>query len=210
LNFFSHAVVAAWHSKDPSFVLGAMLPDLLGMTGLRLREVYDPELARGVALHHATDGVFHVAPVFTRLCGEAIARLTTAGVERGTARAVGHVGVELLLDGALSDDAAARSLYIAALELAADGGLDGRLSLVESADLNRLTSGLRRLSGAPIPEAYREPGIVAERLRAILAPRPRLAMRERDFAPVQAWAEAVRPTVVDRRHELLEQVRSAL
>jgi hypothetical protein len=210
LNFYSHAVVAAWHSQNPSFVLGAMLPDLLGMTGLRLREVYDPELARGVALHHATDGAFHVAPVFTSLCGDAIARLTRAGVERGTARAVGHVGVELLLDGALSDDSDARTLYTAALELAVGGGLNDRVALAQPSDIPCLTSGLRRLSRAPIPEAYRDPAVVADRLRAILAPRPRLAMREQDLEPVQTWATDVRPIIVVRRQELLDQVRHAL
>ncbi len=210
LNFFSHALVATWQSHDPRFVLGAMLPDLLGMMGLRLREAHDPELARGVDLHHATDSAFHSAPVFTQLCSEAIARLTAETVERGTARAVGHVGVELLLDGALSGDAVVRAVYADALALAADGGLEDRLSVTEPGGLARLSAGLRRLSAAPIPEAYRQADVVADRLRVILAPRPRLAMRERDVGPVRTWARAAQPSVIDRRLELLEQVRRAL
>jgi hypothetical protein len=29
VNFFGHATVASWHSDEPAFALGAMLPDLL-------------------------------------------------------------------------------------------------------------------------------------------------------------------------------------
>ena len=210
MNFFSHAVVASWQSREPSFVLGAMLPDLLGMIGIRLSHARDPDLQRGIALHHATDSAFHAAPVFTSLCGEAIARLTQAGVERGTARAVGHVGIELLLDGALSESQPARAVYAAALEFANRGPLTELMSVTPDAGLARLSSGLRRLAGAPIPEAYREPDVVADRLRVILAGRPRLAMREQDLEPVRSWAHATRPLVAGRSQELLAQVRRAL
>jgi hypothetical protein len=187
-----------------------MLPDLLGMTGVRLQATSDAELQRGIDLHHATDAAFHAAPIFTAFCAEAIAHLTEQGVERGTARAVGHVGVELTLDGALSGEADLRALYVAALDVAVSGGLEGKLTIKPAEDLTRLAAGLGRLARAPIPEAYARPDIVADRLRIILASRPRLAMRSKDFEPVRVWAERVRPAVVERSQELLDQVRLGL
>ncbi len=210
LNFFAHAVVASWHSSNARFVLGAMLPDLAGMTGIRLHGASDVEVQRGIDLHHTTDAAFHTAPIFTTFCAEAIARLSGEGVERGTARAVAHVGVELTLDGVLGHDHESRELYAAALDVAISGGLAGKLSVTPAADIERLTIGLGRLARAPIPEAYADPEVVADRLRVILASRPRLAMRASDFDPVRRWALDVRPRVADRSQELLEQVRAGV
>ena len=67
MNFFGHAVVATWHATEPRFVLGAMLPDFAAMIRARPPAARDPELARGIALHHATDEVFHDAPTFREL-----------------------------------------------------------------------------------------------------------------------------------------------
>jgi hypothetical protein len=205
-----------------------MLPDLASMAGVRVHSASDLELQRGIDLHHATDAAFHAAPIFTSFCAEAIARLTGEGVERGTARAVAHVGVELTLDGVLSSQRESRALYSAALDVAVSGGLEGALSVTPAGErrrptitrnsrasecseaLARLTAGLGRLARAPIPEAYAEPEVVADRLRMILASRPRLAMRPSDVAPVQRWAADVRPLVAARSQELMQQVRAGV
>lgn len=210
MNFFAHAVVAAWHTSEPRYVLGAMLPDLANMVGVRVERAIDPELARGVALHHETDAAFHAAPHFTSLCADAIEALGHAGVERGSARAVGHVGVELLLDGALSQDAAALQSYRAALDFAQRSELGALLQTIQPDGADRLRHGLSRLAAAPLPAAYREPAFVAQRLRAILAPRPRLALRAGDLTHVQRWAEAVQPRVIADHPELLDEVRQRL
>jgi acyl carrier protein phosphodiesterase len=210
MNFFAHALVAAWHSSEPRYVLGAMLPDLASMASVRIERASDGELARGIALHHQTDAAFHAAPHFTSLCSDAIESLSSAGVERGTARAVGHVGVELLLDGALSRDADALQCYRAALEFAQRSDLAALLHTSQPDGADRLRNGLSRLAVAPLPAAYREPRFVAQRLRAILAPRPRLAMRPGDLAHVERWAEAVQPRVIADRTGLLDDVRRRL
>src|SRR5262245_49760363 len=103
MNFFGHATVACARDAAPRFVLGSMLPDLAGMASLRIRGVHDPELERGVELHHATDRAFHGLPPFRAVCSAALTLLEPQGVSRASARAVGHVGAELLLDGLLSD-----------------------------------------------------------------------------------------------------------
>jgi acyl carrier protein phosphodiesterase len=208
LNFFAHAIVASRRSRAPRFVLGAMLPDLVSMIGVRVAHADDPELARGIELHHATDSAFHAAPAFTALCSGSISGLCERGVGRGTARAVAHVGVELLLDGALSVNAPERALYGAALAAAADGGLSQLLTLAPPHGLPRLSAGLARLASSQLPEAYRDAAFVADRLRVILARRPRLAMAEGDYEKVAEWAETIQASVLACSHELLEHVVS--
>jgi acyl carrier protein phosphodiesterase len=208
LNFFAHAIVASRRSHAPRFLLGAMLPDLVGMIGVRITHTADAEIASGIELHHATDSAFHAAPAFTALCSDSISGLCERGVGRGTARAVAHVGVELLLDGALSGDAPERALYAAALAAAADGGLDQLLTLAQPHGLPRLSTGLARLAASRLPEAYRDPAFVADRLRVILAPRPRLAMAEGDYEKVAEWSENIQQSVLACSRELLEHVVS--
>jgi hypothetical protein len=211
LNFFAHSKLALWRSDDPRFALGAMLPDLTGMLGLRLRHVEHEALAAGVAYHHATDAAFHAAPIFLTLCAHGVATLSEAGVGRGTARAVAHVGTELLLDGALSrDDGDALLAYRAALEIGARERLVDHLELAGSADAQALHDGLIRLASAPIPEGYRDVAFVFARLRSILARRPRLAMQGSEFARVQQYLEEIQPRVTRLATELLEQVRVGL
>jgi len=59
-----------------------------------------------------------------------------------------------------------------------------------------------------LPEAYRDPAFVADRLRLILARRPRLAMAEGDYEKVAEWAETIQPSVLACSRELLEHVVS--
>ena len=189
MNFFGHATLALRQSDDPRFVLGSMLPDLVSMAGVRIAEARDPMLAAGIALHHETDARFHGAPVFTELCHGANEELQAAGVGRATARAVGHVGSELLLDGLLSFDDRARAVYKRALEHSVREPMHDALSLKGDATTQELQAMLARLHRAPLPEGYREPRFVLERLHMILARRPRLAFKDGDLEPTQRWLE---------------------
>jgi len=192
VNFFGHATLAARQSDDPRFVLGAMLPDLVSMAGVRIAQATDPVLAAGIALHHETDARFHAAPVFTELCRSANEELQAAGVGRATARAVGHVGSELLLDGILSYDDVALDAYDRALAHSVREPMDGALSLKGAATTQELQALLARLHRAPLPQGYREPSFVLDRLQTILARRPRLAFQSSDLDPTQRWLERAR------------------
>lgn len=209
MNFFGHAVVARWRSDDRRFLLGAMLPDFSAMLGLPVAQPAQRELQTGVDYHHATDAAFHGCEHFTRLCGGAIEQLTTGGVERGTARAVSHVGVELLLDGALSYDAAAVAAYKAALMRALEADLVHELAW-PAERAARLQQGLTRLVAAPLPEGYRDPRFVVERLQVILARRPRLAIKPADMPRVTSYMNVLHHELSGVWPELLEQVRSRL
>ena len=197
VNFFGHATVAVRICPDPRFVLGSMLPDLLSMAGIRLTAVDDAEVARGIALHHETDRVFHDLPSFRAACGSALLALEPDGVARGAARAVGHVGSELLLDGLLSGNRAARQCYAAALRVGVSERIEQRFAFREGGEPAHLREVLLRLQHAPLPEGYVDPEFVCDRLQVILSRRPRLALQPGDRAKVLRW--------LDRARDHLEQ-----
>ena len=212
MNFFGHAVVGLWHSNDARFVLGAMLPDLCGMLGIRASRAEDAnstEIAAGIEFHHRTDAAFHGCERFVALCSQTVEALTAQGVGRGTSRAVGHVGTELLLDGLLSKQRDARAVYTRALALAVDERLSDSL-FADPMQQARMHKGLERLLRAPIPEAYSDPMFVADRLQWILSSRPRLAMQPSDAPVVQEELARLAEDVSATWTGILDQVRARL
>jgi hypothetical protein len=209
MNFFGHAVVGLWHSDDRRFLLGAMLPDLCGMLGIRVARADEPRICAGIDFHHRTDAAFHGAERFVQLCSESVETLTAQGVGRGTSRAVGHVGTELLLDGVLSRQGDASTAYREALALAVDERLAQHV-LVSEEDQARLHRGLTRLVRAPMPEAYLDTTFVIDRLQAVLASRPRLAMQHSDVVHVHKQLQHLSEAVTTDWATLLDQVRRRL
>ncbi len=206
MNFFGHATVAAWLSPDPRWVLGAMLPDFASMSRARLFGAEDAVVEAGVALHHATDDAFHGAPSFLELYARGAEALEAAGVGRGAARAVAHVGTELLLDGLLLDDPEAARCYRAAVALPREPlGLrfrDGGAARFAALDA--------RLREHDLPEDYRSPERVALRLEQILARRPRLAFAPDERPAVVAYLERTQGTLVHAAPRLMAEVRRGL
>jgi acyl carrier protein phosphodiesterase len=207
MNFFGHATVACMRSEEPRFLLGAMLPDFGSMAGTRFDALLDPALARGVELHHETDRLFHAAPPFRLACASALTVLEPQGVGRATARAVGHVGSELLLDGLLSFDERVRTAYASSLRFALDERVERSIAWKGPADAERLRTLLVRLHAAPLPEGYRDLDFVCDRLEHILARRPRLSMKPDDRAPVRAWLADAAQHLDRERDALLQALR---
>jgi hypothetical protein len=205
VNFFGHALVAHHCRLGDEGALGAMLPDFAGMAGLRLL-ASEGALRQGVELHHDTDRRFHAHPTFVGLCASGIDTLVAQGVARGPARASCHVGLELLLDGALAGDAAARARYRAALERARDPHLTRGLQFRESDGAERLGLLAERLRTAPLPQAYADASRVAERLAHLLSYRPRLALDAASRAHVAAWLVEVQPELSSRAPALLRDL----
>lgn len=171
LNFYAHACLAADDNADPYFVAGAMLPDFAPALNLRLKDLAEeaPEaIAAGIRHHRAVDLAFHGQPAFLDLTERWRDRLSRElGLRRGVARAVAHVGIELLLDGWLVGDGAPRPAYRAGLEA-------GRQHYAERCPA--LGDAFERLLASPLPRAYSDPEVAAERIRRILSRRPRLAL----------------------------------
>jgi hypothetical protein len=178
VNFFGHAALAAARQGDPGFVLGAMLPDLAPLAGLRIAAVDAEDVAAGRAFHFAADARFHADPRFVSWAVEAAALLQARGIARGPARGAAHVGVELLLDGWLAESAGVPSLYRRALGDAP--ALAAGIRFRAGASARPFPELCARLLAAPLPEAYGRPAFVAERVVRILARRPRLALAVRE------------------------------
>jgi hypothetical protein len=209
MNFFGHAWLAAKRRSDPAFVFGAMLPDLAGMLRLRVESVRDAHLEEGRRFHLATDAVFHRLPAFERLNRASTRALREAGLRSGPARAVGHVGVELLLDSWIAERHGTPAPYAPALgrgpSLLRSVSFRGRPDPAPLADL------CRRIAGARLPpEDWCAPDRLAARLVRILAPRPRLALVASELPALQIWAAEGRAAVAAEAPLMLEQLETLL
>ncbi|MEY2399153.1 MAG: hypothetical protein QOJ00_2327 [Actinomycetota bacterium] len=169
--------MATAQSSDPSFWLGAALPDLQREAGVAVGDDWPVSVLAGVASHRAADAVFHDLPVFRDQSGALTRSLLTAGVPRGAARAIGHAGWELLLDGTLIDDEAVTGAYAAAM--------------AEPASDPAWQHALRRRIERGVPRFYGDPARVAELLLRVLSTRRLLAFgREHLESVTNALAEA--------------------
>jgi hypothetical protein len=216
MNFFGHAALAARHFADltpapsardlPTLCLGAMLPDFIGMLRLGRPTVTDAVLSRGIAFHHGTDEVFHELEAFQRLSRGAFAWLSERNLPRGPARAVAHMGIEMLLDEAFATDPHAREAYVAALRVP----LAERMHFPIATDAERLAALQQALLGRA--ESYQLPSaeLVAERIRRSLSARPRLATDDAGQALLVTWIAAARPLVTAEAPGVLATLRTRL
>jgi hypothetical protein len=206
MNFFGHAVVAGWHSTEPAFVLGAMLPDLAQILSTRLARARHPLIARGVRCHLATDRCFHRSEIFRALESRALAELAAAGVAKGPRRGVAHIGVELLIDDELATDENARRVFAAALAWAAQGGADDGVEWSTACAPPELGGLCARLLEVGRSRARLTPERLAARLASILQRRPRLALESRDVDAIARWAESAAPEVARRLPALVAEL----
>jgi hypothetical protein len=194
MNFFGHAAVATDFERDPAFILGSMLPDFCSMLSARPPALHDSRLVAGVRLHHATDLVFHELETFQRLSREAHRRLLALGVGRGAARAVAHIGVELMIDDVLAERQVLQSAYISALEISRDRDV-ARAIAFGLDEQERFTFLMERLLERGVV-ANPPASLLAERLRRALAARPRLAFSADEVFLVEEWIVQAQPDVV--------------
>ena len=215
MNFFGHALVAQRNEATrgairPEFVLGSMLPDFASMLRTRPPEASHDALRAGLAFHHRTDDAFHGSHSFLEFSRQASSFLSERGLARGSARAVAHVGVELLLDAAFAREVAANEAYLSAVECGLTTQVSSRIHWltgdVES-NFQHLCHSLRQRGPyrAEVP-----PELVAERLRNILADRPRLAMDDAGQSVVRDWVVSVRSSIVSGAAHLLVEVEQRL
>lgn len=181
MNFLGHTHVALAGGRDePEYLLGAALPDLAPMAGVRLaRAGLEGALGEGVRCHVQADAAFHAQADF-RAGSSALRRaLAERGVSSGPARAVGHAGWELLLDGTLVG-----SPVEAAFHRAMAVG-DRAAAAMAPQDRPRWASFLARARTATGLH-YDDPRWVADRLHGMLARRPRLRLPDEQVATVAA------------------------
>ena len=172
----SSSLVGSHRGDDHlQLLVGAALPDVAAMGRFRLfHPAEDPTVRSGIALHHRTDDAFHGHQWFRNHSHAVTAGLAALGLPRGAARACGHVGVELLLDGFLLDSS---SELVSTTDRAMGSVTRPELGIGDMVEADRRADWqhhLRRTAGWPVPTDYRDPTAVAERLRRILDRRPRL------------------------------------
>jgi hypothetical protein len=216
MNFFGHAALAASHFGDehplPSagelatLCVGSMLPDFIGMLRLSRPDVRDDVLARGVAFHHKTDEAFHELPRFLRLSRDAFAWLSDSQLPRGPARAVAHIGIEILLDEVFAEREAARVAYLAALRVP----LAPLLGFPAAADAERLAALQNALLQRTHAALDAPAELVAERIRRSLAGRPRLAVDDDGQELLARWVTMTRPFVKGAAPEIFAALRLQL
>jgi hypothetical protein len=181
-----------------------MLPDLATMCGGRIASASDPDVAAGIALHHASDAAFHGLPVVLALMRELDELLDERRCARGPRRAVAHIGVELLLDGTLTDEPAYRAAYLHGL--AHDAALDWR----DPDAAPRFAIVLDRLRARGVPDDLRVPEAVVARLHRILAPRPLLAPSPDDLRAIHGALVAFQPRIEVAGDTVMRAMRAAL
>lgn len=211
MNFFGHAWVALRDESNrgpvrAEFVLGAMLPDFASMLRTRPPSVSQSALQAGIAFHHLTDEAFHGARSFLEFSRHASRFLSERGLSRGSARAVAHVGVELLLDAAFGAEPSANEAYLSAIGSGLTREVASHIHWQDEdgeARFRQLCHNLER-RGAFVSDA--PASLTAERLRYILADRPRLAMDDAGQSVVREWIETARPAIVSGAAALLSEV----
>jgi len=211
VNFFGHTVLAVRRSSDPAFVLGSMLPDFATMIRARPPRTEHTDIDSGMQFHWRTDEVFHGSPAFRALTHQAVVWLSTRGVRSGSALAVAHVGVEVLLDSALSDDECAQRAYRAALEGAAQDDLGQYVNWASGEQRGRFDALRERLLARGAVQRDIPPETVAERLRSALADRPRLSLDDASVLTVRDWVHVARADIsacaAPLVHDLAAQLR---
>jgi hypothetical protein len=199
VNFLAHADVARRSSgDDPAFVLGAVLPDLLPMAGVRLdRGDVAPEVAAGWAEHHRADAAFHAHPAFLAGVGALRADLRSTSLGTGPRRAAAHVGWELLLDDEVAGSASLVAVFRSALAL-------GRSVTREPA-----WHGLLDRFSAIQPAGPAGGDVLAERVRRACSRRARLAFGPEHLDELAVVLERHRAAVASVAPGLLDDVAQA-
>lgn len=208
MNFGGHIAVASVDRKEPLFWLGSALPDLAAMGRFRLLgSTTEPIVGAGIRFHHATDAAFHGHPWFVAIQRLLQDQLQSDGLGRGPARAIAHVGPELLLDGALDHLAPTKKA------LATIGQVKHELvSLVNDEHQPRWLEHLDLVHSRPFPTDNDDPEAVARRLHRMLARRSRLSFEADHLSMVARRLEAAQPDIEQTAFplvaELAEQLRS--
>lgn len=219
MNFVAHVEVVnrlapmtepAARPGLPPVMVGAALPDMAAIGGFRLQPgATTGELAEGIRLHHRTDDAFHADERFRRLMARLRTELMAAGIGRGAARACGHVGVELLLDGHLlaEGDVADR---VGALLWSVGRPTEEVLDAVPKAERVSWEIHLGLVAERIAPDSYRAAHLVAARLHRILARRPRLAFAEGDVPWLADSLLRIQPAVNDVADALVADTARAV
>lgn len=167
MNYLSHHEVArSLASGDEDYMFGSMVPDFVGMFGVRksYQKIANQPMLDGINLHQATDTVFDDQVPIKELEAH-MSETFKHFMPKWTAVQCARVGKDLLFDGIQFGDKAILRSCLSTLQAAAIGEID-ITTVAEPVD--QWLSGLWGLETTGIPR-YDVPAIVAQRLRNRLA-----------------------------------------
>jgi acyl carrier protein phosphodiesterase len=176
------------------------------MAGTRVeRSLLSPSVEEGVALHHRTDKAFHALETFHTGSGQIRKALLEAGVPTGPARAVGHAGYELLLDGCLLTRPGAQGEFTQVLARAPDVA-----EAVSPADPDRWRELLAAMRDERWWLGYKDPQMVARGLLRRLQARRLLRFSAAELPTVTTVLMAARPGVDAATDDIVATVTAAI
>lgn len=212
MNYFAHGHRFV---DDPYFLAGTAVPDLIRVAHrkARVREKHaraftapdNPQstaIAAGIAQHHADDAWFHNSRAFVELTlqGTRATREAMPDDEGFRPSFLGHIMVELLLDGSLiADNPATLDAYYQAMSAVDPGLLQQTVNQMSAHPAERLGECLQGFRQVQFLYDYLDDGKLCYRLNQVMR-RVGLPQLPPDFADVLA---PLRMAVRDRRHELL-------
>jgi acyl carrier protein phosphodiesterase len=210
VNFVGHIAVGAANADDDDaeFLVGTAVPDFASMARTRLRGAAPGTLADGITLHHATDRAFHADAWFLTLERDLRAGLLDDGLPDGGARACAHVGVELLLDGALVRERTVHDAVGRVYEGIGEPS-DAVVELATPQERVRWHEHLVGISRRLDPTSYGDADAVGRRLHTITSRRPRLAFPSSMVDAVSARLQALQPRIRDDAPTVLRRMTRA-
>jgi len=215
VNFVGHIVVAALTGAPTTptpdaVLLGAAVPDFAAWRRFRMigAQASGTHIGDGITLHHRTDSIFHAHPSFTDSQRRIRDQLVASNVPRGAARACAHVGIEMMIDGALlrsPDTQRATQRTLGAIGARPDG-----LALLTREPAEQWLAHLDSVAAYGIPSGYLSPPMLAERLFRILRGRRRLVLPAEHVETVATVLGAHRNEIVDFADALAHDVADTL
>jgi hypothetical protein len=176
------------------------------MAGVRFdKSLLTASVRQGVELHHATDTAFHALEAFHQGCASLRASLGASGIATGPARAIGHAGYELLLDGCLLERPGVADEFTDLLASA-----PSVVGAVSSGDDERFAQLVDSLRDDRWWLGYKDPQLVAQGLYRRLQHRPRLRVTSTEVAAVSAALEKARPAIDEAVEMIVAAVAEAL
>jgi len=187
MNYFGHVALASAISSSPEFLFGSMLPDLSAIVGCPTPQCALASVRLGVAFHLASDDEFHGTRVFRSRVSAICQHLQSAGMRRAPARAVSHVGFELLLDAELGKVPVHGMAFRAALHIAGPTGVAAHLCWSRTEATQRFEALRLRLIERSTCRDFFSRDRLIERLDFALRSRPRLCMVEPERQILREW-----------------------
>lgn len=212
MNYFAHG---RRFVADPYFLAGTAVPDWLGVVDRRVRvrsrqallhvDADDPRtasIARGILQHLSDDDWFHQTLAFAELSLELCRMLRGAlpADEGFRPHFLGHILVEILLDGALiADDPASLDAYYAAVESVDGQCVQAVVNQMAARPTHNLGTFIPLFSRERFLSDYADDGKLLFRLNQVMR-RVRLPLLPAETSDLLAEC---RPLVTARKDELL-------